>query len=68
VEICPETGICSLIKADGKKIDLMPDEAKAVRVAAGNPDAVRKALADVDESFAQGLDAGEIAQVARSLR
>ena len=30
IQLCPETGICSLIKADGKKVDLMPDEVAAV--------------------------------------
>jgi hypothetical protein len=68
VQVCPETGICSIIRADGKKIDLMPDEVSAVRAAAGNAAGVKEALAGVDADFAGTLGADEIAQVARRLR
>jgi hypothetical protein len=40
IELCPETGICSIIKGNGSKIDLMPDEVSRVRLAAGNPAAI----------------------------
>ena len=68
VQLCPETGICSIIKTDGKKIDLMPDEVSTVREACGNPDAVQQALAQIDSSFADALDADEIAQVSDGLK
>ena len=68
VQLCPETGICSIVKADGRKIDLMPDEVSALRDAAGDQDAIRKALAEVDSGFAEGLDVGEIDQVSTRLK
>ena len=67
IEKCPETGICSIIKPDGKKIDLIPAEVSQVRDVSGDPDAVRQALAQVDAAFAQGLDAAEIEQLSREL-
>ncbi len=68
LELCPETGICSIIKADGKKIDLMPDEVAAVRGAAKNPESVRATLAEIDADFAVNLDLAEIAQVSGRLK
>jgi hypothetical protein len=68
VQLCPETGICSIVKADGSKIDLMPDEVAALRSAAGNKDAIRTALAQVDSDFAAGLAATEIEQVSSRLK
>jgi len=68
VQLCPETGICSIVKADGRKIDLMPDEVGALRDAAGDKDAIRKALAEVDSSFAEGLEPGELDQVSTRLK
>ncbi len=68
IELCPETGICSVIKPDGKKIDLMPDEVGQVREAAGAGDAIKRVLAEVDADFAAGLDVAEIDQVAGKLK
>lgn len=68
IQQCPETGICSIIKDDGKKIDLIPAEVSQVRAAAGDPAAVRQVLAQVDADFAQGLDTGQIEQVRRILK
>ena len=68
VQLCPETGICSIVKADGRKIDLMPDEVSALRDAAGDQDAIRSALAEVDPDFAGGLQLAEIAQVSTRLK
>ena len=67
IQLCPETGICSIIKKDGNKIDLIPDEVSQVRNASGNPDAIRTALAQIDTSFAEGLDSEEINQVSNEL-
>ena len=67
IQLCPETGICSLIKQDGSKVDLMPDEVAGLRDAGGDPDKVRSALADVDSSFAGKLDADEVGQIAAKL-
>ena len=68
VQLCPETGICSIIKADGKKIDLMPDEVNALREAGEDPTAIKQALADVDAAFADGLESDDITGVSQSLK
>ena len=68
IQLCPETGICSIIKGDGSKVDLMPNEVTALRDASGNPDGVRESLAEIDSSFAEGLAADEIAQVSGELK
>ena len=68
VQLCPETGICSIFKADGKKVDLMPYEVTAVRKAAGNPDVIKQALAEIDPGFADTLSADEISQLSDSLK
>ena len=67
IQRCPETGICSIIKQDGSKIDMIPNEVSQVRDASGNPDAVRQALAKIDAGFAEGLDSAEIAQLSSEL-
>jgi hypothetical protein len=63
IQLCPETGICSIIKSSGEKVDLMPDEVQAVRDAGGDADAVKAALAQVDDGFAGALNGDEIATV-----
>ena len=68
IQLCPETGICSIIKEDGKKIDLMPDEVAAVRDAAGDQNVIKNALAEIDSSFAEGLDVEEIDTVSNKLK
>lgn len=68
VHLCPETGVCSIIKAEGKKIDLMPDEVSALREAAGNPDAIKQLLAEIDSGFAGELGPEETAQISDGLK
>ena len=68
IQLCPETGICSIIKADGNKIDLMPDEVGQLREASGNPEGIRQALAQIDTGFAEALQAEEIDQVSSELK
>jgi hypothetical protein len=67
VQMCPETGICSIIKADGNKIDLISSEVSQVREAAGKADAIRQVLAQIDPGFAAGLDSEEIARLSTKL-
>ncbi len=67
IQMCPETGLCSILKEDGSRIDLMPDEVGQVRDAAGNADVIREALGEVDSGFAQGLDAQEIEQISKEV-
>lgn len=68
IEVCPETGICSIIKKNGTKIDLMPDELKDLRQASGNPDVARQVLAEADADFAKSLDPEEISQITAQLK
>lgn len=68
IELCPETGICSIIKADGNKIDLMPAEVSAVREASGDSDAIKRALGEIDSSFADALDPDEVSQLSKTLK
>jgi hypothetical protein len=68
IQLCPETGICSIIKNDGTKVDLMPDEVSDLRVALANPDSAKQVLAQVDADFAESLAPDEIKQLAASLK
>ncbi len=67
IQLCPETGICSIIKEDGKKVDLMPDEVAQLRDA-DDAEQVKKVLSDIDGSFAGALDAEESAQIVANLK
>jgi hypothetical protein len=68
IQLCPETGICSIIKTNGTKVDLMPDEVKSLRAALVNPDSARQVVAEVDASFAESLVPEEIDQLVASLK
>jgi len=68
IELCPETGICSIIKENGKKVDLMPGEVVELRNASGNADGIKQAIAEADDAFADGLDVDEIAQISSRLK
>lgn len=59
IELCPETGICTIVKDDGTKLDLMPCELSDVQLASG-PDAVREAVGEADARFARALTAEEL--------
>ncbi|RLD12385.1 MAG: hypothetical protein DRI44_00775 [Chlamydiae bacterium] len=68
IQLCPETGICSIIKDNGKKIDLMPFEVKQIKEADGSQDAIKQAIAEIDPDFAKELDSGEINQISEKLK
>lgn len=68
IQLCPETGICSIIKKNGTKVDLMPDEVKSLRKASSNPDMAKQVLAEADPDFAQSLEPDEINQLAAVLK
>lgn len=68
IELCPETGICSIMKKDGTKVDLMPDEVKSLQGALANPDAARQVIAEADAGFAAALAPEEMQQLAARLR
>jgi hypothetical protein len=67
IQLCPETGICSIVKTDGTKVDLMPDEVKGLKAVAKSPQGIRDSLSEVDSGFASQLDAGELDQIAARL-
>ena len=68
VELCPETGICSIVRNDGSKVDLMPNEVTDLRDALGNSESIRKVIAEADSGFAQALGADELAELTATLK
>ena len=68
IQLCPETGICSIIKADGNKLDLMPDEVALIREAAGNAAAIKQAIGEVDADFAARLGAEDVERISKKLK
>ena len=68
VELCPETGICSVIKDGNLKVDLMPREVDSIREAGGDAAGIKRVFAECDGTFADSLDAAEIRDIASSLR
>lgn len=68
IELCPETGICTIIKEDAGKFDLLPDEVARIREASGDTQKVRATLAEANESLAGKLEAAELEEVAAKLR
>jgi len=68
IQRCPETGICSIIKPDGKKVDLMPSETIDLEAVSADTDAIQKALAEIDADFAASLAAEDLAQIGKDLR
>jgi hypothetical protein len=67
VELCPETGICSIIRANAGKADLMPDEVQTLRKANGDAAQIRAVLAESDSAFAASLSDQELRDIAGAL-
>ena len=67
IEICPETGICSIVKDDGLKVDLMPDESEQLKTAAGDASEARDIIKQADSSFAQNLTTEELDDILSKL-
>jgi hypothetical protein len=64
VELCPETGICSLVKGGGDKTDLMPFEVDELKkLAASDIEKVKAVIAQGNEEFAKKLTADDIKQI-----
>ena len=66
VELCPETGICSIIKG-GNKVDLMPDEVETVRGSGDKGEALKSAIAVWNESLAAELDHADVEAISARL-
>jgi hypothetical protein len=67
IERCPETGICSIIRPDSTKVDLMPDEVEAIAAAGGKAEAIQQVIATSDDGFASKLSAADLAQIGKAL-
>ena len=68
IELCPETGICSIVNEDGKKVDLMPDEVDQIKEASGDPGKIRVVLAGIDNGFAGSLSLEELVQISSEVK
>lgn len=68
IQLCPETGICSVIKENGTKIDMMPDEVAQLRQASGDSEKSREILAQVDAAFSESLDTEEMHQISHEIK
>ena len=68
VELCPETGIGMIVKDDGKKIDLMPDEVVQVREASGDQARIIEVLSCIDSDFAQSITSEEASQIGAAIK
>lgn len=66
VHVCPETGICSILKG-GFKVDLMPDEAEAIREAIKDPGKIRDIIAQCDSSFGSILSPEDLTQIGKDV-
>ncbi|OQY07889.1 MAG: hypothetical protein B6I25_00550 [Planctomycetales bacterium 4572_13] len=68
IEMCPETGICSIMKENGSKVDLLSGEVDQLRQAAGNGEKTKAVLAQIDAGFSDGLQSDELAQLAEKIK
>jgi len=64
IELCPETGICSIGRGSTEKVDLMPDEVDALREAGGDAARIKAILAEADSAFAEGLSEEDVNKLA----
>ncbi len=68
IELCPETGLCSIVKDDGNKVDLIPAEVSQLKEGAGEEGKVKAVLGEIDDDFADGLSVEEIAEIASTIK
>lgn len=67
VESCPETGICSILREDGKKVDLIADEVEQIRSAAGDVEKIKSVLSEIDKNFPEDLNDEELKQLSSEM-
>jgi hypothetical protein len=67
IEVCPETGICSIVRSGTDKMDLMPNEVAAIRDAGAEANDIRAVLAEANASFAESLSEAELQNIAGSV-
>jgi protein involved in ribonucleotide reduction len=64
VELCPETGICSLVKGSGDKTDLMPSEVDELKkLSANDIEKIKAVIAQGNENFAKALTPEDIKKI-----
>ena len=68
IEVCSETGICSIIKDGAYKVDLISPEVDAIRAANGDADAIKAVIGECDSVFAGSLDADDIEGIVTKLK
>ena len=68
IQLCPETGICSVIKENGTKIDMMPDEVAQLRQVSGDSEKSKGILAQIDAGFSESLDTEELDQLSDEIK
>ena len=68
IQLCPETGICSIIKEDKTKIDMMPEEVGQLRQACGDSEKSKAILAQIDAAFSDSLDNEELNQLSDEIK
>ncbi len=64
VELCSETGICSIVKDDDTKVDLIQQEVDRIIGVSDDEGKIKQVIAGIDISFAENLSPDEIAQLA----
>lgn len=67
IELCPETGLCSLVKGATNKIDLLPFEVEALKAAGTDLVKLRQVIDESDSAFAKGMTDQELLQLANQL-
>ena len=67
VEVCPETGMCSIVRSSAGKADLMPDEVIALREAGRDADKIRAIIAESDAAFAASLSEKELRDISANI-
>lgn len=68
IELCPETGICSLVKGGTDKADLMPFEVDELKAAAGDPVKAREIIKNANPAFAESLSDEELAEILKNVK
>ena len=69
VEVCPETGICSLVKDNGTKTDLMPFEVDELKkLSADEVDKIKSVIRQGNADFAENLTADDIKHILGQIR
>ena len=68
VELCPETGICSLVKGGTDKADLMPFEVDELKAAAGDMEKAREVIKNANSAFAENLSDEELAKILENVK